>query len=199
MEVRQIVVIERETRLEANQPVSPPARQVAAAAVFRNPYAGKGAADATALEHLAALSVEIGADLTARALARFSTEQPPTAYSKGVIVGLNGDREHGAAMIHMRIGLAMRRGLGAGPALIPGTKKVAAAGSSIDLVFGGAADGWDYDAMDAMEVSVPGAPHPDEILLIVAFATNRPNSRIAGASPNQVLAMLRDIYGSRNI
>lgn len=199
MDIRQIVVIERETRLEANQPVSPPTRQVAAAAVFRNPYAGQGAADAAALDHLAALSVEIGADLTARALARFSTDQPPTAYSKGVIVGLNGDREHGAAMIHMRIGLAMRRGLRAGPALIPGTKKVAPAGSPIDLVFGGAADGWDYDAMDAMEVSVPGAPHPDEILLIVAFATNRPNPRVAGASPNQVQILLQDILGSSNI
>ena len=199
MDVRQIVVIERETRIEANQPVSPPARQVAAAAVFRNPYAGQGAADAAALEHLAALSVELGTGLTARALARFSTDHPPTAYSKGVIVGLNGDREHGAAMIHMRIGLAMRRGLGAGPALIPGTKKVASAGSSIDLVFGGAADGWDYAAMDAMEVSVPGAPHPDEILLIVAFATDRPNSRIVGASPNQVRSLLENISGSSNV
>lgn len=198
MDIRQIVVIERETRIEANQPVSPPTRQVAAAAVFRNPYAGQGAADAAALEHLAALSVDIGTDLTARALARFSAESWPTAYSKGVIVGLNGDREHGAALIHMRIGLAMRRGLRAGPALIPGTKKVGPAGSSIDLVFGAAADGWIYDAMDAMEVSVPGAPCPDEIVLIVAFATNRPNPRVAGAAPNQVQDLLRDILASGN-
>lgn len=115
------------------------------------------------------------------------------AYSKGVIVGLDGDREHGAAMIHMRIGLAMRRGLGAGPALIPGTKKQAQAGAPIDLIFGGAADGWNYDAMDGMEVSVPGAPAPDEILLVVAFATARPNARITGASPEAVEALMWEI------
>lgn len=197
MEIRQFVVIERETRIETNQPLPRPARQVAAAAVFRNPYAGQGPADAAALEHLAALSVEIGSELTARALARFPADAPPTAYSKGVIVGLNGDREHGAAMIHMRIGLAMRRGLRAGPALIPGTKKIGPAGTSIDLIFSGTADSWNYDAMDAMEVSVPGAPHPDEILLIVAFATNRPHARIAGASPDQVSRLMSDILGEK--
>lgn len=196
MTIRQFIVIERETRVEAERAVSPPARQLAAGAVLRNPFAGQGAADAAALEHLAQWSVEIGADLTSRALARFSDSERIVAYSKGVIVGLDGDREHGAAMIHMRIGLAMRRGLRAGPALIPGTKKVGPAGTAIDLIFGGVADAWDYDAMDAMEVSVPGAPRPDEILLVVAFATARPNARIAGASPDQVAAVMRDILGS---
>lgn len=194
--IRQYVIIERETLVEAGQPVSPTARQVAACAVLRNPYAGRGAADAAALETLAQMSVEIGADLTNRALARFSQDDRVIAYSKGVVVGLDGDREHGAALIHMRIGLAMRRGLRAGRALIPGTKKVGPPGVAIDLIFGGAEDSWNYDAMDAMEVSVPGAPRPDELVLIVAFATARPNARIAGASPAQVEALMRDIHGS---
>ncbi len=194
--IRQYVVIDRETHAEAGQPVSPAARQVAACAVLRNPYAGQGAADAAALEHLAHLSVEVGSALTTRALARFSDAERIIAYSKGVIVGLDGDREHGAAMIHMRIGLAMRRGLGAGPALIPGTKKLGPAGVGIDLIFGGVEDSWNYDAMDAMEVAVPGAPRPDEIVLIVAFATTRPNARILGASPAQVASLMRDIRGS---
>lgn len=194
--VRLYAVIDRETHVEAGQAVTPPARQVAACAVLRNPYAGQGAADAAALEHLAQLSVEIGAELTKRALARFAEGETITAYSKAVIIGLDGDREHGAAMIHMRIGLAMRRGLGAGPALIPGTKKVGPAGSSIDLIFGGVEDSWNYDAMDAMEVNIPGAPRPDEIALIVAFATTRPNARIAGASPAQVAALMGDIRRS---
>jgi len=191
--IGRIVVIERETRVEAGQRVDPPARQVAACAVLRNPYAGQGAATPEQLDALAELSVTVGTELTARALARFDQANPPVAYSKGVIVGMDGDREHGAAMIHMRIGLAMRRGLGAGPALIPGTKKQAPPGAAIDLIFGGAADGWNYDAMDGMEVSVPGAPAADEILLIVAFATNRPNARIAGASPDAVEALMWEI------
>jgi hypothetical protein len=197
MVIRQVIVIERETRIEAHRPVTPSARQVAACAVLNNPYAGQSAAesasDAVALEYLAAWSAEIGVELTQRALARFAPDETPIAYSKGVIVGTNGDREHGAAMIHMRIGLAMRQGLGAGSALIPGTKKCGPPGTAIDLIFGGAADGWNYDAMDAMEVAVPGAPLPDEILLIVAFATGRPNARVAGATPAQVAALMRDL------
>ena len=191
--IRQFVVIERETRIETGQPVTPLARQVAAAAVFTNPFAGQGPADAAALEALAVLSVEIGAELTRRALARFTGTEHPIAYSKGVIVGTDGDREHGAALIHMRIGLAMRRGLGAGPALIPGTKKVGPPGATIDLIFGGAENSWNYDAMDAMEVAIPGAPLAHEIALIVAFATARPNARIGGASPEQVAAVMREI------
>lgn len=193
--IRQYLVIERETHREGGASVQPPSRQVAACAVFTNPYAGIGPAHAAALDHLAAFSMELGADLTARALARFPADARPVAYSKGVIIGQNGDREHGAALIHMRIGLSMRRGLGAGPALIPGTKKLGGPGTAIDLVFGGADDAWDYDAMDAMEVSVPGAPLPDEIVLIVAFATGRPNARIKGASAEQVTAVMKELRG----
>ena len=192
-ELRQIVVIERETRIECGRAVHPATRQVAACAVFANPFAGCGAADPSHLAILTDLSVEIGAELTARALQRFTTGSPPRAYSKGVIVGMRGDREHGAAMIHARLGLAMRRGLRAGPALIPGTKKVGTPGSSIDLVFGGADNAWDYDAMDAMEVAVPGAPGPEEIVLIVGFAGPRPNARVKGASAEQVAALMEEL------
>ena len=67
-DIRQFVLFDRETRTEASAPVSKPTRQVAVAAVFANPYAGKGPANAAALEALAALSFDIGTELTARAL-----------------------------------------------------------------------------------------------------------------------------------
>jgi hypothetical protein len=193
--IRQIVVIERETRIETGYPIVPCTRQVAACAILANPYAARRSASDSELTELTQISVEVGAELTARALERFPTERPPIAYSKGVIVGIDGDREHGAAMIHARLGLAMRQGLRAGPALIPGTKKVAQPGAAIDLIFGGAEDAWNYDAMDAMEVSIPGAPRPDEIVLIVAFATARPNARTNGASPDRVAEAMRQIRG----
>ena len=40
--------------------------------------------------------------------------------------------------------------------------------------------------MDTMEIRVPGAPRADEIVLAVAFASGRPNARIAGASERTV-------------
>lgn len=191
--IRQLHVFERDVLKEGGQHASQPSRHVVAAAVFQNPYAGKGAGSAEALSHLADISVEIGALLTERALARFDEQTRPRAYGKAVIVGVNGEAEHGAAMIHPRLGLSMRKGLRAGPALIPGNAKVASAGTSIDLIFGGANDAWDYDAMDGTVVSVPGAPLPDELLLFVGFGTVRINARVQGASAQQVAKVIAEL------
>lgn len=189
MELRSIVVIDQETQREAGRAVDPPTRKVAACAVLANPLAGRAAQDD--LEELVDLSVEVGTILTARALSALG-DREPSAYGKAVIVGTAGDREHGAAMIHVRLGLAMRRGIGGGKALIPGTKKVAGPSASIDLIFGDLEDGWEYDTMDAMEVTVPGAPKPDEIVLVVGFAAGgRPNARVRGATAEQAAAAAR--------
>jgi hypothetical protein len=110
----------------------------------------------------------------------------PTAFGKGVLVGEAGDLEQGAAMIHCKIGLSIRAAIGAGYALIPGNAKRSGPGSSIDVVLGGIDDGWDYDAMDTMEIRIPGAPRADEIVLAVAYATGRPNARIHGATQETV-------------
>ncbi|MBA2448526.1 MAG: amino acid synthesis family protein, partial [Chloroflexi bacterium] len=166
-EIRSITVIDHETHCEAGRGVDPPTRKVAAGAVITNPLAGRDARDH--LEELVDLSVRVGAVLTERAL-RALGDRRPRAYGKAVIVGTAGDLEHGAAMIHVRLGLAMRRGVGGGTALIPGNAKVAGPGATIDLLFGDLEDGWEYDTMDTLEVSVPGAPRPDEIVLIVGFA-----------------------------
>ena len=97
-------------------------------------------------------------------------------------------------MIHVRLGLAMRQGAGGGPALIPGNAKLGPAGTPIDVIFGGIEDAWDYDAMDTLQVSVPEAPKPDQILLVVAFlAGGRPGARIQGASQAQVSELVKRI------
>lgn len=195
--IRQVYVIERDILREADQAASKTVRHVVAGAVFKNPYAGQGAAASHALSRLAELSVEVGALLTERALARFDGQERPRAYGKAVIVGTDGENEHGAALIHPRLGLAMRTGLGAGPALIPGNAKIASAGGTIDLIFGGADDAWDYDAMDGITLSIPGAPAPDEIVLFVGFGTVRVNARVRGASAEQVARVVAELQASR--
>jgi hypothetical protein len=172
-----------------------PSKRVAACGVLRNAHAGKASIDD--FTGLVDLSVEAGKVLTARALEALAPLKP-RGYGKAVIVGTAGDLEHGASMIHVRIGLAMRQGAGGGPALIPGNGKVGGPGTQIDVLFGGLEDAWDYDAMDTMTASVPDAPRPDEILLIVAFlGGTRPNARIRGASPAQVAEVVREMRRSR--
>jgi hypothetical protein len=183
MQIREIHVFLQEIAHSAGRPVDPPVRRAAACAVLKNPKAGQPAGDD--FEAFIAASVEAGGILARRALDALGG-RAPTAYGKGVLVGTGGDLEQGAAMIHCRIGLAMREAIGAGLALIPGNAKLAAPGSTLDIVLGGVDDGWSYDAMDTMEIRVPGAPREDEFVLAVAFATGRPNARIRGASEQTV-------------
>lgn len=183
MDIRQIAVISQEILSEGGRALAKPTRRVAAAAVLRNPFVGQQLDDFSALVDL---SVKAGELLTTRALAALAPLSP-RGYGKAALVGTDGDLEQGASMIHVRMGLAMRQGAGGGPALIPGNAKSGAAGTSIDIIFGGLEDSWDYDAMDTMTVSVPDAPRPNEILLVVAFlGGGRPNARIKGAAQEDV-------------
>lgn len=182
MNIRDITIIEQETLASGGRTLAVPTRRVAACATIANPWAGRTLDDH---EPVVALSVEVGRLLAQKAAARLGGYQP-IAYSKGVIVGTNGDLEQGAAMIHVRIGLPMREAIRAGYALIPGNAKIAAPGTAIDLAFGGIDDGWSYDAMDTMSVCVPGSPRADEFLIIVAYAGPRPGARITGNPPERV-------------
>jgi len=191
MDIRQIHLFDQEVLSEGGRPLAASTRRVAAAAVLRNPHAGQPPLDDFA--GLVDLSVAVGEILTARVLTALG-DRKPMGYGKAALVGTAGDLEHGAAMIHVRIGLAMRKGAGGGPALIPGNAKTGPAGMSIDIIFGGMEDGWDYDAMDSMTIAVPDAPRPDEILLAVAFlAGGRPNARIKGAPASAVQDLMRQL------
>jgi Amino acid synthesis len=195
MKFRQITVIGQEVLSEGGRELATPCKRVAACGVLRNPHAGSAPIDD--FSELVELSVQAGKVLTERALAALSP-LPPRGYGKAALVGLAGDLEHGASMIHARLGLAMRQGAGGGPALIPGNAKLGGPGTSIDVIFGGLEDAWDYDAMDGMTVSIADAPRPDEILLVVAFlGGTRPNPRTAGASPAQVDEVVRRIRAAK--
>lgn len=187
MEIREIHVFLQEIGVHAGRAVDPPAVRAAACAVIHNPGAGRPAEDD--LDDYVKTSVAVGEILTRRALALLG-DRVPTAYGKGVLVGGGGDLEQGAAMIHCRIGLTLRTPIKAGRALIPGNAKHAAPGATLDIVLGGIDDGWNYDAMDTIEIRVPGAPRADEFVLAVAFATGRPNARIQGASEQSVHALV---------
>jgi hypothetical protein len=193
MKFRQITVINQEILSEGGRELASPCRRVAACGVLHNPHAGKPPIDD--FTGLVDLSVEAGKVLTSRALDGLGGLKP-RGYGKAVIVGANGDLEHGAAMIHVRLGLAMRRGVKAGLALIPGNAKLGGPDTPVDVIFGGLEDSWDYDAMDTMTVSVGDAPRPDEVLLVVAFlGGGRPNARIKGASQTQVAEAVRQLRG----
>jgi hypothetical protein len=190
MDIRKIVVFEEEIAVENGTRLPVPLRRVAVGAVLKNPLARKPVG--TDLAPLIDLSVKIGEMLTTRALALIGDAKQLRAYSKAALVGTDGDLEHGAAMIHARIGMAMRSTLKRGRVLIPGNAKVAGPGAHIDMIFGPIDEGWDLDAMDTMPVMVADAPRSDEILLLVGYAAgSRPHARSKGPDQKDVDALLK--------
>jgi hypothetical protein len=101
------------------------------------------------------------------------------SYGKAAIVGVAGDLEHAAAILHPKLGKPMRAAIGGGEALIPSNAKVAAAGASIDVPLGHKDNPWSFDEIDTWTLSVADAPRPDEIVVVIAISDGgRPNPRI---------------------
>jgi len=95
---------------------------------------------------------------------------PALSYGKSAIVGVNGDLEHAAAVLHPKLGKPMRAAVGGGEAIIPSTTKVAAAGAAIDVPLGNKDNVWSFDELDSMTVMVPDAPRPNEIVVVMAVS-----------------------------
>jgi hypothetical protein len=155
-----------------------PITRVAAVAVIRNPFAGTFAED---LSPLFDMGGRLGERLMGEAVTLLAG--PPVSYGKAAIVGVAGDLEHGAAMIHPRLGKPMRAAVGGGKALIPSNAKVAAMGASVDLPLGHKDEAWSFDHFDTLTVMVADAPRPDEIVLCMAVSDGpRPFPRV-GSGP----------------
>ena len=186
MDIRKTVTHLEEINSEYGAPAREPLRRVAIAAVFRNPLAGKPAgAD---IKPLIDLSLELGASLTKSALATLgATSAQLRAYTKAAVVGIGGALEHGAAMIHPRLGMAMRRAIRRGRVIIPGHAKVGPPGTAVDLIYGPLDEGWDLDAFDSTPVLIHDAPRPDEIVLWIGYAAGpRVNARCKGPDQKEV-------------
>jgi hypothetical protein len=187
--VRKFVRFEEQVHAESGLAVSPPLTRVVVGAVTSNPLAGEPAP--TDISPLVELSEVLGEQLTTRALDRIGDPAGIRAYGKAALIGTAGDPEHGAALIHPRLGMAMRATLRRGRVLIPGNAKIGAAGTPIDVVFGPLEESWDLDAMDTLTVAVADAPRPDELLLLVGYTTGpRPNARSKGPTQAEVDALL---------
>ena len=190
MDVRKTVTVVEEIASEYGARANPPLRRVAIAAVFKNPLAGKAAgAD---LKPLIDGSLELGVSLTKTALSALASNPAQLrSYTKAALVGIAGDLEHGAAMIHPRLGMAMRRTIKRGRVIIPGHAKVGPPGTTVDLLYGPLDEGWDLDAFDSTPVQIHDAPRPDEIVLWIGYATGaRVNARCKGPDQHEVDALI---------
>ena len=183
--IRKIVVFLEETHTEMGQPVQPPTRRAAAAAVIENPFAGKYVEDFT---ELLEIGEELGTLLTERAVAALGIPGPSAeSYGKAAAVGENGELEHAAAILHPRLGTPVRKVLGKGAALIPSSKKRGGPGVTLDIPLGHKDAAFVRSHFDGMEIRVNDAPRANEILVAIAVTdSGRPLPRVGGLTKDQI-------------
>jgi hypothetical protein len=186
--IRKVVTFVEDVHLEGGKAVEPPTRMVAAGAVVANPLAGRFVEDLAPL--IDAYCEELGALLTARALELLGGAAE--GMGKGALVGLDGDVEHGSAIIHnLRFGNHVRDAVG-GTALLPAAEKRGAAGATLDIAIKHVDDHTVRSHHQTLEVRIGDAPRADEIVVWVALASSgRPHARL-GAFGTELEATPRE-------
>jgi hypothetical protein len=183
-DIRKIVTIVEEVRLEAGRTVDPPVRRVATAAVLHNPFAGRYVED---LAELIQASVELSSMLSAIAVAALDGK-PVQSYGKGGIVGMKGELEHVAALLHPEFGAPLREASGGGKAIIPSAKKRAGPGATLDIPLHYKDAAFVRSHFDAIEIRIVDAPADDELVIAVAVTDGgRPLPRVGGLQVSEIV------------
>ena len=203
IDLRRIFITVEDIFHEGGPRAAVPLRRGAIAAVLSNPYAGRYEPDI--LPMMEALN-PVGLDLARRLLAAMGVAADHIqGYGKGAIIGAAGELEHGA-LWHVPGGYAMRELLGwkgdaaayakgnssgtqVGNALaiVPSTKKVGGPGTTLDVPLTHINAAYVRSHFDAMEVRVPGAPRPDEMIVILAMSTGaRVHARVGGLAADAI-------------
>ncbi|MEM6466081.1 MAG: amino acid synthesis family protein [Pseudomonadota bacterium] len=176
-EIRKIVTYSEETLIEGFKPAPKPWTMFAAAAVVRNPWAGRYVENLK--PEIQAYGPPLGALLTERVIGLAGGADAIEAYGKAAVVGLDGEIEHASGLIHtLRFGNAYREAVGAKSYLsFTNTRGPANAPIAVPLM----------DKNDAgrrshyltVQFAIPDAPRADEVVVVLAGATSgRPHHRI---------------------
>ena len=205
IEIRRVFTHVEDIHHEFGPAAAVPLRRGAIGAVLTNPFAGRYVEDIAPM--MDALQ-PVGIDMAQRLRAAMGVPvERIESYGKGAIIGANGELEHGA-LWHVPGGYAMRELLGwkgdrnayaqdkgsAAPAtgqpasqtgnalaIVPSTKKVGGPGTTLDVPMTHINAAYVRSHFDAIEVRVPGAPLPDEIVFFLVMSTGaRVHARVGG-------------------
>lgn len=185
LKFRKVVTVVEEVHADGVKAVEKPIKKGAAVAVFKNPFAGKYVED---LSELYEVGAYLGTFLTQKAIEAMGiSKEEVESYGKGAIVGLDGELEHGAAILHPKLGKPMREAVGGGKAIIPSAKKMGAPGISLDVPLHYKDAAFVRTHYDAIEVRLYDAPKADELVVALAVTSGgRPHPRIGGLQIEEV-------------
>jgi hypothetical protein len=179
MEIRKFATFVEETLIDGGREVVPPTRKAAALAVIKNPFVGKYQEN---LDKLTDIGEELGRILGRKAVEALGHQvEKVESYGKAAIVGMDGELEHAAAILHPKLGKPFRDEVGGGKAVIPATKKMGGPGTEIDVPLHYKDALFVRSHFDAMAVRLQDAPKADEIVVVLVVAdSGRPHARIGG-------------------
>ena len=179
VKIRKLVTTVDEIHSEMGKSISPPTRRAAAIAVIQNPFAEFYQEN---LEDLMIIGEQLGSLLGKRCIEALGIKPSEAeSYGKAALIGENGELEHGAALLHPRMGAPLRREVGKGAALVPSSKKRGSMGDTLDIPLGHKDAAYIRSHFDSMEVRVNDDPRANEILVAIAITdSGRPLPRVGG-------------------
>ena len=185
LKIRKLVTVVEELHQEMGRDISPPVRKAAAVAVIENPFAGRYEED---LEPLMTAGEHLGGLLGNRCTAALGIAPGQAeSYGKAALVGVDGELEHAAALLHPRMGAPLRKAVEKGAALVPSSKKRGGPGQALDIPLGHKDAAYVRSHFDGMEVQINDAPRANEIMVAIAVTdSGRPLPRVGGLTKDQM-------------
>jgi len=176
--LRKTYILSENTLIEGGKPAERPLKLFAAAAILKNPWAGRGFVEDLKPEILA-IAPDLGELLTGMMIELAGSGEAIEGYGKAAVVGTDGEVEHASALIHtLRFGNHYRKAVGAKSYLaFTNTRGPANAPVMIPLMH--KADEGMRSHYLTIQFAIPDAPAHDEILVALGGSIGgRPHHRI---------------------
>lgn len=187
--IRKVAMVAEDVRTEVTRGVDPPLQRAAAAAVVANPWTHRHIEDLS--EEVRDLAPVIADELSSLLLHALGGAAAIEAFGKAALVGLAGEIEHGAALIHTpHLGDRYRESV-YGTSIIPFGELRAEPGVPLLIPMWHKTEAATRSHYQAIEIRIADAPQPDEIVVALAASTGpRPFARIGDRTTDaQALAL----------
>ena len=178
LKIRKMVRYVEETYIEGGKEADRPWIMAGVAAVFQNPWAGKGFVEDLRTDILA-LAPPLGEKMVPALLSTIGGANTVEAYGKAAVVGVNGEVEHGSGMIHtLKFGNFYRQALDA-KSYLSFTNTRGGENAAIMVPMMDIHDVGKRSHYLTIQFSIPDAPRQDEIVIVLGAASSgRPHHRI---------------------
>lgn len=178
LQLRKTVTYTETSLIEGGKTAAVPLRFFAAAAVLKNPWAGRGFVEDLKPE-IRAIAPVLGEMLTKMILDMTGSGEAVEGYGKAAIVGTDGEVEHASALIHtLRFGNHYRKAVGA-KSYLAFTNVRGPANAPILIPLMHKADEGMRSHYLTIQFSINDAPAHDEIVVALgASIGGRPHHRI---------------------